>query len=202
MEWHDHQKWESDWWEGAINTYQEESKQIAYAKRMGLEANSVNGKFPVYDLGGVSVLDIGGGPVSLLLKCKNRGASMVIDPCEYPMWTIDRYSEALIGYQKKAGEDINPKKSAKYDEVWIYNVLQHVQDPAKIIKNARAVGKIIRLFEWVDLPPQPGHPHMLTEKSLNEWLGGVGKVEDMNELGAVGRAYYGVFKGDLYEQKV
>lgn len=197
MKWKDHQSWEESWHGDCINSYWEETKQIVYAKRMGLEATTDNGKYPVYDLKGNSIADIGGGPYSILLKAINLGKSVVIDPCDYPAWTTHRYITKGIKVEKMPAEDY---KSAKvFDEVWIYNCLQHTIDPEKIINNAKAISKIIRIYEWIDNGISIGHPHDLKEDLLNKWLGGVGKVEKMNESGCHGKAYYGIFKGNHYE---
>ena len=50
MPWDDDQQWESEWWGNCVNTYAEETKQLTYAEKMGLEAYYDEGKFPVYDL--------------------------------------------------------------------------------------------------------------------------------------------------------
>lgn len=193
--WEKAQKWETEWWGECINTYGEEEKQIVYAIKMGLKWFH-NGKSPYnIDLGGASVLDIGGAASSLLLKCVNRGRSTVIDPMPIPQWAIDRYKLSGITFHRMKGEDV---EANHYDEVWIYNVLQHTEDPAKIIKNARRAGKIVRIFEWVDTHTNEGHPHTLTEKGLNEWLGGEGKTETLSQHTLRGKCYYGVFKGDNY----
>jgi hypothetical protein len=203
MAWKDEQHFESDWWGNCLNTYQEETKQIVYAKRMGLKAEMVDGKYPVYDLKKVSVLDIGGGPVSMLLKCINKGKVAVIDPCDYPYWVDTRYKKAEILYEKRKGEDLLLGRTDQIiDEIWIYNVLQHVDNPKLIIENAKKVSKIIRIFEWIDTWVSPGHPHVLKEKTLNEWLGGVGKVEQLNESGCHGNSYFGVFKGSHYNANI
>lgn len=196
--WQQAQDWESDWWGDCLNTYQEETKQQVYAQKMGLLAFPHLGKYPVYDLQGKSVLDIGGGPVSLLLKCINLSHGCVIDPCKYPDWVTNRYDLNNIIYLKIRGEEALNLKA--YDEVWIYNVLQHVDDPELIIKNAINNGKVIRIFEWVEIPKDDGHIHILTKEKLDQWLGGEGKVEFINDRGARGKCYYGVFKGKHYEE--
>jgi hypothetical protein len=192
IRWHDEQEWEMEWWGNCVNTFGEEAKQITYAHRMGLTNTVDREKWPIYDLTGRSVLDIGGGPVSILLKTVNAARRVVADPGDYPRWTVDRYTAAGIECIRTAGEDI--ATVAKFDEVWIYNVLQHVQDPARIIANAKIVASTIRLFEWIDRPPHPGHPHELKADVLEQWLGAPGTVEDMDgENRCVGRAFYGVF---------
>jgi 2-polyprenyl-3-methyl-5-hydroxy-6-metoxy-1,4-benzoquinol methylase len=195
MSWEDDQKWETDWWGDCLNTHGEEDKQRHYAERMGLvKLGDARHSF-YYDLRGVSVLDVGGGPVSLLLKCHKRGKCKVIDPGQYPKWIAERYKCAEIEYAQAKGEDID---DTGYDEVWIYNVLQHVDDPVAIIENAKKAGKIIRVFEWLEIGVAPGHPHNLLEGKMNEWFGGEGKV--FAEEGARGKEYYGVFVGDTYEE--
>jgi len=184
------QRWETNWWGNCISTFGEETKQLLYARKMGLMFHH-DGKSPYnIDMQGKRVLDIGGGPCSLLLKCVNvKGKA--IDPLCPPLWVLGRYASAGIGYQMTAAENINEND---WDEVWIYNVLQHVEDPEKVIANAKRAGKLIRIFEWIDTPTNQGHPHSLTEECLNKWLGGEGKVEVLKgENTCSGKCYYGIF---------
>lgn len=190
--WENEQDYEMEWWGDCTQTFGEESKQITYAHRMGLVNHVDRERWPLYDLHGKSVLDIGGGPVSLLLKTVNAGRRVVADPGDYPRWTLDRYTAARIERWRVMGESL--PLSHKFDEVWIYNVLQHVDDPVKLLENAKSVTSTIRLFEWIERPPHPGHPHELTQKFLEEHLGGQGTVEDMRgENGCWGLSFYGVF---------
>ena len=200
-----HQDFEKDWWGDCTNTMAEEAKQITYAHRMGLVNNPQNGQWPVFDLEGQSILDIGGGPVSMLLKTVNGGDRLtVVDPCEYPAWTNSRYDIKGIRQYPMGGEQYTSKE--KYDEVWIYNVLQHVVDPQKIIENAKNSAKSLRIFEWVYLEPHLGHPHKLLPELLDEWIAAPntlskdhdkGIIEDMRgekaENGCNAIAYYGHF---------
>lgn len=199
MGWKEDQDFERNWWGGCENTFTEETKQLTYAYKMGLTCYSNNGKWPCYDLAGKNVIDIGGGPVSLLLKCENRGRSLVVDPCRYPTWIWSRYWEAHIEQKQIRGEDLDTEDmdtdaEPLWNEAWIYNVLQHTQDPEKIITNARCLAPVVRIFEWLDIPAHEGHPQELKEEDLNKWLNGVGTTEQLSENGCYGRAYYGVFK--------
>jgi len=209
--WEKAQKWEKDWHGNCANSLNEEIKQLAYAERMGLKfVKDAKSPFNI-DLKGKSILDIGGGAYSLLLKGFNfsKGENSfvrtsVIDPLNHPEWVKLRYASAGIFFKNMKGEDLRtemetPKGSVpytegqKFDEVWIYNCLQHTEDPQKIIENAKKVGKLIRIFEWVGTPVNVGHLHTLKPEKLDEWLGGEGKVEFVNDRGAYGTAYYGVF---------
>lgn len=188
--WKQANEWESNWWGDCLNTVVEEIKQKTYNRLMGLTPYE-------YDLKGKSVIDIGGGPVSLLLKYKNRGMSTVVDPLIVPDWVRSRYEENDIEFLNMKAEDFYTIET--YDEAWFYNCLQHTDDPELIVKNARAVSKIVRVFEWVETGTADGHIHNLTEKKLNKWLGGEGKVESINENYCKGLCYFGVFKGENYE---
>lgn len=196
--WKDNQGFERDWHGNCVNSFAEETKQITYAHRMGMHMSGEHlGKWPNYDLEGKSILDIGGGPYSILLKCFNHHDCLVVDPCDYPAWVKLRYEVIGVRMERVMGEQLDtyPFIDAQYDEAWLYNVLQHVDDPEKIIANARQRAKTIRIFEWVNFPPHEGHPQELKPELLNEWLSGFGTVEQMsNENGCEGPAYYGVFK--------
>jgi hypothetical protein len=205
MTWEEHQEWEREWHNDCVRTeFAERTKQITYAHRMGLVNWPANGCWPQYDLEGKSVLDIGGGPYSLLLNTRNPGRMVIADPCDYPMWVHARYAEIKATFVRIAGEDIDQYLDPDhfvFDEVWIYNVLQHVKDPGKILANARRLGKALRIFEWVDLPPTIGHPHELKVEQLREWIGasdsvGWGVYENFMhspENGCNAPAFYGYF---------
>lgn len=194
----EHQQFERDWWGTCANTFSEEAKQITYAHRMGLvnKPDGYTGRWPQYDMAGKSVLDLGGGPVSMLLKCVNLDRGLVVDPCPYPAWVRARYEDCGLRVIQQQAETFRSNNT--YDEVWIYNVLQHVEDPEAIIETARRYGKVLRIFEWIDTAPTLGHPHTLRTEALQEWIGGgtvrqIGTTENVNENSAYGWAFYGAF---------
>jgi hypothetical protein len=191
--WDDDQEWERSWWGDCTHTYAEEMKHVHYAQMMGLSITAGYGTWPCWDLEGKNVLDIGGGPVSMLLKALNRGPHCVVaDPCDYPHWVQERYTIASIGYTNKAGEDLTtPFIGDPFDEVWIYNVLQHTIDPELIIANAWKLAPVIRMFEWVDIPPHQGHPHELKKVLLDYWLGSPGTVQNYAGVDGMGGTGYG-----------
>lgn len=190
--WTDDQLWELNWWGNCINTYREETKQLLYADRMGLKTFHDGKSQYNFDQQDKRILDIGGGPVSILLKCHNFKRAKVIDPCKYPSWIIARYEIANIEYQQIKGENLD---EVGWDEVWIYNVLQHTENPEIVIQNAKKAGEIIRIFEWIDTAPSKGHPHTLQKNLLDQWLNGYGKTEQLSgQNTCTGKCYYGVFK--------
>lgn len=185
----DHYDFEKAYWADCCNTFDEEQKQFVYAKFMAIPQIHYS-----LDVGGKRILDIGGGPASLLLKT-NLSKGKVVDPIEYPFWTRERYAVKGINVSVRRGEDFDPIDENAWDEVWIYNCLQHADDPGLIIENAKRYAKVLRIFEWVDIPPHPGHPHELTKASLDNWIKSEreGDTVILNESGCVGNAYFGAF---------
>lgn len=194
--WLEAQKEEEDWWGNCANTYWEEHKQIVYANYMGLpfyedqhSPYNINTKEAV-------IFDIGGGPCSLLLKAtwKGEGYGLVIDPCNYPDWVRHRYRSKRIWLASIKGEDLDVEAVA--NEVWMYNCLQHTEDPAEIIQNgvnALVDGGTFRVFEWVDTKINNAHPHSLNKAQLDEWFDREGSTVVLGSEGCYGTAYYGVF---------
>ena len=182
---------EQRFWGDCCNTFHEEEKQLEYAARMGLSALYGGAHPPSFDGGGRSVVDIGGGPVSLLLKHFNIPRGVVVDPCRYPSWVKARYKAHGVRLERRRGEDFD---CSGFDEAWIYNVLQHVDDPRQVVANSLRAG-VVRIFEWIDIDPYEGHPNRLTKAELEEWLGGLGYVAKIDARGAVGTCFYGVFLG-------
>ena len=100
---------------------------------------------------------------------------------------MDTYAEHGVDVDLARGEDVDERG---WDEAWIYNCLQHTDDPRLIIENAKRAAKKLRVFEWLDIPPHEGHPWMLTEELLNEWTGGTGGTVFLQESGCYGKAYF------------
>jgi len=170
--WTEAQNWEKNWHDNCVNSYQEESKQIDYAKRMGLVVQGISPHYPVIDFKGKTVVDIGAGPYSLLLKGINLTGT-VVDPLDIPQWCIDRYKAANLTYVKAKGEDFD---TGHYDIGLIYNCLQHTEDPEKIIANMRKICDMIYIHEWLDTPKQDGHIQTITKADLDKWLEADGMV--------------------------
>lgn len=177
---------EKQYWGNCANTFDEDQKHYVYARFMELPQVHFS-----FDAQNKSILDIGGGPTSMLLKCINLKKGKVIDPIDYPEWTKLRYADHNIDVEVLPGERVNEQG---WDEVWIYNCLQHVEDVQKIIDNAKKAAKVLRIFEWIDTPPHDGHPIELTKEYLDKCIGFPGSgTAVLLESGCYGKAYYGVF---------
>lgn len=204
-DWQRAQRLETEWWGDCLHTYGEETKQRVYARHMGLTELQVDGRWPVYDLERRSVVDFGGGPASLLLKCANLGESLVVDPAPYPHWVNVRYCAAGIRWAQIRAElfprdqrdlcrlDHTVGGFLRYDEGWMYNCLQHTEDPERVCRNLARSARYLRIFEWIEEPPNSMHPQVFVGLDLNNWLPRDVVVRSrevvVNEGGAVGRAY-------------
>ena len=176
--WERAQESEETWWGNCADTSDEEFKQREYATLMGIDCykGNVGLRSERYDLRGRSILDLGGGPVSLLLRCENRGRSVVVDPALFPEWVLGRYAAADIEYVQECAEDI---ELGTFDEIWLYNVLQHVRDPRAVIAKALEHGGVVRIFEWLGVPADEKHPHTFIREMLDGWLGCRGRVSEV-----------------------
>lgn len=180
-------EFEKNFWGNCANTFDEEQKHYIYAKCMAIQIDGYS-----FNVHNKSILDIGGGPVSMLLKCINLKKGKIIDPIVYPQWTRGRYQSLNICVDIIRGEDI---VESGWDEVWIYNCLQHTIDPKKIIENAKRSAKILRIFEWLNIPIDDGHFHILTKNKLDDWISNTNStIVDLAQNGCYGTAYCGVFK--------
>ena len=186
---------EAKYWGGCYNaaTFNEIQKQYVYAREMGLESFAdAHGDF---DLQNKSILDVGGGPWSMLLRSYNYRRAVVADPLPCPPSVLRRYKNYGINFQALPGEELDTDDH--FDEVWIYNVLQHVMDPAEIIRRVQKLATRVRIFEWVYIPTDTCHPHLLTPEGLLNWFSGsriehIG-IKQLNEQQCVGQAFIGIF---------
>jgi glycosyltransferase involved in cell wall biosynthesis len=122
--WEEAQKWELNWWMSNRDRWGiEQGKQRVYAGLMGMPAD--------LDFGDASILDIGCGPVSLLRSAK-FGRATAIDPLDFG--DAESYRDKRINRVYAPAETW--QYSGFFDEVWIYNVLQHVEDPHAVLAMA------------------------------------------------------------------
>jgi len=201
--WEEAVKWEANWWKSStsnfVNTHDEDLKQFDYMKLVGLERGANIGRWVELPKD-THVLDIGSNAVSFLLKCRGHRNSVVVDPLDIPEWALGRYASVDIDYCKMKGEDLldSDLKEVEFDEVWIYNCLQHVDDPVKIANAARAIAKKrIRIVEWLNIGICPGHIHDLTERNMNLWFQHIGQVSEIipsDPYGCRGKVWHAVIE--------
>lgn len=145
------------------------------------------------DLKGKSVIEIGPGRIAALLFCENYSDGCIIEPTHYEgiSHLYDRKNLRVVQ---------NLVESCvlhEVDEVWIFNVLQHVQDPDKLIAKCKSAAKVIRFFEPVDLPTNNEHPFSFSMDDFRGYFGDCVKEYEAGQ-GIEGfhgaRCAYGVWK--------
>ena len=177
---------ELDFWSLYANHVGEPIKQTFCAKYMGIEF----GQNYLYDLQGKSILEVGAGPEGLSLRCCN-GRRKIIDPLEYPRWVWDRYNYFGIETEQISAEDM---QESGWDEVWILNTLQHVDDLVKAISKIKVSAKVLRIFDWLNIPADEGHPNILTKEILDNAFGINGVTTRVNHAYMYNaEAYCGVY---------
>ena len=196
--WEEAQTEELEFWNTPGAELGEQLKQLTYAPYIGINFYHDGNSPYVIDKSGKTVVDIGGGPVSMLLKT-NAKSKTVVDPCNYAKWVDDRYTTNDIKWVKKPAEDFN---ATSVDEFWLYNVLQHTTSPQQIftnIYNSLVKGGVFRFLDWVETPTNVAHPITLTAEDIHVLLLQAGfeeplvKTDQINSNGAVGKIAYGVF---------
>jgi SAM-dependent methyltransferase len=150
--WTDAQAWEARWWgtEPCERWAKEIEKQRVYADLLGMPRDM--------DFGQARILDVGCGPVSMLLRSKH-GPSVGVDPLPMSDDRLALYSLAGVEVLPIRAEDID---LTGFDEAWCYNCLQHTEDPAAILRNMARAAHTVRLFEWIYTGAGEGHPQTIT----------------------------------------
>jgi hypothetical protein len=116
------------------------------------------------DLKGKKVVEIGPADFPALAYCRNIGESFIIEPM--PSEYLKRFNIPII-------TDMAEDSEYKADEVWLFNVLQHVIDPHKIVERAKRQSKVIRFFEPINYGVNECHPWNLTMQMFKDWFGEV-----------------------------
>jgi len=196
QEWQDAQQFEKSWWLSIGD------EGILAEKRKG---DVVAGLLDIANGVGGMILDIGSGPTSMLLSyAKNPSMCVALDPIEYDHYE-DVYKKRGISRIIQPAEhlpDIDTQAYA-FDEVWIYNCLQHVMDPYAILMKACTYGKRLRIFEWVDIPTYTGHLHTLNAVDMHRFIEEQGMVNRLLVRGNYDNAetcMHGPFFAGIYDR--
>lgn len=132
------------------------------------------------NMSNLNVLDVGGGPCSILLRTNNlwgnqhKGVKkgVVIDPLIITEHQKLRYDYYGIDYIQDQSENIDMYYSKKgyFDECIIYNCLQHVLDPIKILDKITYLSKRVRIAEPLNVPTDHMHLHMFNKEYFDNYF--------------------------------
>lgn len=114
------------------------------------------------DLKGKRIVEIGPADFPAVGYCSGNENCLIIEPL--PSDYLKRFN---IPISTEPAEDVEYEA----DEVWLFNVLQHVFDPHKIVERAKRQAKVIRFFEPINYGVNDAHPWNLTMEMFKEWFG-------------------------------
>lgn len=105
------------------------------------------------------VVEVGPAFYPALLDVKTKKA-IIVEPLfdQFPENIKKLFIENNIFCISKPLEETS-KEELKSDEIWLFNVLQHVIDPDLFLKKCMESSKIIRIFEPINWPTNIAHPH-------------------------------------------
>lgn len=166
----------------------EAAKRKHYAHGMGIDWNDLDGK---------RIIDIGSGPESLLLGVTDLKAATALDPLRFADNDEALYEQLGIARLIQPAEELQPPAEL-YDEAWIYNCLQHVQSPERVLVQAARAAKRIRIWEWCNIPTDQLHLHVLTAERIRATMQAVGWVAEAEAQGRWNETTPGGMNGDYY----
>jgi hypothetical protein len=137
-----------------------------YFDHVGIDAN----------LHGKRIIEIGCADVSALTCCTGFGQSVIIEPMP-SSYLVKSVEDLDITLYQEPAETL--KLDGEYDEVWLFNVLQHVINPDQIIQNCKKWAHTIRYFEPINTAICEVHPHAFTLGDFESWFGNA-KYYDYN----------------------
>lgn len=144
------------------------------------------------DLGGKTIIEIGCAGFPALYFRKNY-KGIIVEPLI--TFTLDMIcSEKGLLWVRSAVEDITLPSA---DEIWIFNVMQHIRDPELFILKCKEAADIIRFFEPIDYPVCEYHPHTFSADDFRRWFGEVSIYKDRVPHFHDADCAYGVWRKDI-----
>jgi hypothetical protein len=171
---------ESEYWQIYTCEVETLKSQEEYIDAMDIRSDFFHKPDNSLNMSGLNVLDVGGGPSSILLRTnKLRGnqhsgvnTGVVIDPLVITDHQKLRYDYFGINFIQDLSENIDKYYSEKgfFDECFIYNCLQHVVDPIEILDKISYISKKIRIAEPLNIPIDNLHLHSFNENYFNDYF--------------------------------
>jgi hypothetical protein len=120
------------------------------------------------DLREKKILESGGGCYPASYFCTGFKKAVNVEPLcnEFPEEIKTKLKNKNIECISTPFEEY--KTRSRFDEVWFFNVLQHVKDPIAQIENAKKLAKTIRVFEPLDTAINNEHPHSFSIEFFRE----------------------------------
>lgn len=116
---------------------------------------------------GKSIIEIGPADFPALAYCHNYAGTIIEPmPSEHLATFCSSHQVRLIT------EPVEECDLMPCDEIWMFNLLQHVIDPELLVSKCKVAAKAIRYFEPVDYGTCEFHPHTFSQRDFERWFGG------------------------------
>jgi len=114
------------------------------------------------DFIGKTIVESGGGRFPHVAFCGGVKRKISVEPLYRKLDDYCKQFQNNMGIEviECGFEAYEPENGLDIDEVWFFNVLQHVRDPELHIKKAKEISKAVRVFEPINVPTDTAHPHM------------------------------------------
>ena len=138
-----------------------------------------------------TILEIGPARIAALMYCNNYRPSFIVEPTRYED-TEHLYKDSPITFIREIYEDC---ESPTVDEIWLFNVLQHIVDPDLFIEKCTKNAKVIKFFEPINTPIEIHHPHSFTFDDYVKYFGDAVKLyKGSTEVFHTADCVYGIYK--------
>lgn len=136
-----------------------------------------------FDQEGKSIVEIGCSAYPALSYCENvrcdqephtnlidgsPASGIIIEPLISPKLKCIVDDQGLY-WIRHSLEDMGLLPHA--DEVWLFNVMQHIQNPELFVSRCKQIAPVIRFFEPIDFGISDCHPHTYSIDDFIRWFG-------------------------------
>ena len=123
------------------------------------------------DQGGKSIVEVGCAFYPGLAYVTNYRDSAIVEPMFSDELARFVDTHDVTWYMSPLEDLVLPV----FDEMWLFNVLQHTLDPDAFVEAAKKYARLIRFFEPINVPTGTCHPHQFTLQDFQGWFGGDAK---------------------------
>ena len=118
------------------------------------------------DLEGKTIVEVGCAGFPALYFRENYKWGVIVEPI-YTSTLNTICKQRNLEWIMAPVEEIDLPES---DEIWLFNVMQHIIDPELFIEKCKAATKTIRYFEPINYPTCLYHPHSFTMGDFKRWF--------------------------------